>query len=150
RLRTPRARRRTHPRRRTRRRSSHVGDPGRSFRLCELAALVGAQLSGDPEARILGVNGLAEAQPGEVSFYANPRYRAALASTRATAVLVSSEPPSWPRGAARLTVLNPHLAFAKISAAFHPAARVPAGVAAGARVHPESRVHPEAAVLPGA
>ncbi|HEY8208487.1 MAG TPA: UDP-3-O-(3-hydroxymyristoyl)glucosamine N-acyltransferase [Myxococcaceae bacterium] len=124
--------------------------PGRSFGLAELASLVGAELRGDPEARIHGVNGLAEARPGDVSFYANPRYRAQLHATRASAVLASSDPPGCPQGAARLLVPNPHLAFAKVSAAFHPERRAPPGVAPGAHVHPEAKVHPEACVMAGA
>ena len=124
--------------------------PDRSFRLEELASLLGAELSGDPEARIHGVNGLSEAGPGELSFYANPRYRAQLQSTRASAVLVSGPSPGLPEGAARLTVPRPHLAFAKASAAFHPPRPVPPGIAPGAHVHPEANVHPDAAVLAGA
>ena len=123
---------------------------GRSFRLAELASLVGAELRGDPDARIVGVNGLAEAQPGEVSFYANPKYRAQLKATRASAVLASADPPGCPEGAARLLVPNPHLAFAKVSAAFHPERRPPPGIWAGAHVHPEAKVHPEACVMAGA
>ena len=118
-------------------------------RLGELAAHVGGELVGDSGLMITGLNGLAEANPGELSFYGNPRYRRQYEATRASAVLVGLD--ATPRdGVALVRVANPHLAFAKLSSLFHPRPTHVAGVRPGAHVHPEARVHPEATVMAGA
>ncbi|MGZ3461566.1 MAG: LpxD N-terminal domain-containing protein, partial [Archangium sp.] len=118
-------------------------------RLGELATHVGGELAGDAGLLITGLNGLAEAAPGELSFYGNPRYRRQFEATRASAVLVG--PDAEPReGVSLVRVSNPHLAFAKISSLFHPRPAYVAGVRPGAHVHPEARVHPEATVMAGA
>lgn len=118
-------------------------------RLGELAAHVGGELVGDSGLMITGLNGLAEANPGELSFYGNPRYRQQYEATRASAVLVGLD--ATPRdGVALVRVANPHLAFAKLSSLLHPRPTYVAGVRPGAHVHPEARVHPEATVMAGA
>jgi len=115
--------------------------------LAELAAHVGGTLRGDGSLLIRGVGGLAEAGPGELSFYGNPRYRDALLVTRAAAVLVPSGEPPLRTDLAVVQVEDPHLAFARISALFHPAETAPPGVSPSARVHPQARVHPDATVM---
>ncbi|MCY1021876.1 UDP-3-O-(3-hydroxymyristoyl)glucosamine N-acyltransferase [Pyxidicoccus sp. MSG2] len=123
--------------------------PSTPRRLGELAAHVGGELLGDPEQLIHGLNGLEEAGPGDVSFYGNVRYRRQFEASRASAVLVGTDTP--PRdGVALVRVPNPHLAYAKLLALFHPPSRPSPGVRPGAWVHPEATVHPAAAVLPGA
>lgn len=117
-------------------------------RLSELAACVAGQVEGNPGLEITGVNGLAEAGPTEISFYASGKYRSELETTRAGAVLASPEAKVLGRACVR--VHNPHLAFAKISALFNPRPSFPPGIRPGAQVHPEARVHPEAAVMPSA
>lgn len=118
-------------------------------RLEELAAHVGGQLEGDGSLLITGLNGLAEAGPGELSFYGNPRYRRQYETTRASAVLVGVDAPPRP-GLALVRVPNAHLAFAQVSALLHPRPVWPAGVSPGAHVHPQAQVHPQATVMAGA
>ncbi|HZA51889.1 MAG TPA: UDP-3-O-(3-hydroxymyristoyl)glucosamine N-acyltransferase, partial [Myxococcaceae bacterium] len=117
--------------------------------LSELASAVGGQVIGDPSLAIRGVNVLADAGPGELSFYGSTRYRAELEATRASAVLINGDTPSRD-GVTWVRVASPHLAFAKISAMFHPRPRFAPGIRPGAHVHPEANVHPEAAVMAGA
>jgi UDP-3-O-[3-hydroxymyristoyl] glucosamine N-acyltransferase len=118
-------------------------------RLGELATHVGGELAGDAGLLISGLNGLAEAAPGELSFYGNPRYRRQYEATQASAVLVG--PDAEPReGVSLVRVANPHLAFARLSSLFHPRPSYTAGVRPGAHVHAEARVHPEATVMAGA
>jgi UDP-3-O-[3-hydroxymyristoyl] glucosamine N-acyltransferase len=118
--------------------------------LSELAALVGGEVVGNPSSLITGVNGLAEAGPTEISFYANSRYRNRLATTRAAAVLVDAEPSAKHRdGISWVRVKNPHLAFAKVARLFAPPRSLAPGVRPGAHVHPQARVHPEATVMSG-
>ena len=126
---------------------------GPPLSLEDLAARVGARLEGVAAAGVLihGVRPLDEAGPQDVAFYANPRYKAALAATRAGAVLVSEDEAGLvPPGVARLVCAQPYLAFAKASALFHPEVRPPAGVQPGAHVHAGAAVDPTAHVGAGA
>ena len=117
--------------------------------LGELAAHVGGELLGDPSISITGVAGLAEAVPGQISFFANARYRAAFLEAKASAVLVGRDEPARP-GCALIRVDQPHLAYARVSQLFHPPRQHAAGIRPGAFVHPEAHVDPLATVLPGA
>lgn len=62
--------------------------------------LAGELLAGSPDTPIAGVSSLAEAEAGDIAFFANPKYLAALRRSRASAVLVPREFPSrqsrWP------------------------------------------------------
>jgi UDP-3-O-[3-hydroxymyristoyl] glucosamine N-acyltransferase len=124
--------------------------------LSELAREVEGTVRGDPELCISGVNVLADAKPGELSFFNNLRYRDALKSTRASAVLVSSPSVPLVEGLAAIVVADPYLSFAKISAVFHPPPRFAPGidprafVEAGAEVDPTATVMAFAYVGPGA
>ena len=71
---------------------------------------MGGELLGDAGLLIHGLNGLAEAGPGDVSFYGNTRYRRQYEATRASAVLVGADVPAR-EGVALIRVPNPHLAF---------------------------------------
>jgi UDP-3-O-[3-hydroxymyristoyl] glucosamine N-acyltransferase len=94
----------------------------------------GAALAQD----ITGVAALADAAPGDLSFFANPKYVAALRRSRASAVLVPAgfQPPP-PESGGRpanapvlIAVENPSLAFARFVARFAPSLAAPApGVA---------------------
>jgi UDP-3-O-[3-hydroxymyristoyl] glucosamine N-acyltransferase len=118
-------------------------------RLGDLATHVGGELLGDPAQAIRGLNGLAEAETGDLSFYGNPRYRRQYEATRASAVLVG--PDAAPRaGVSLVRVANPHLAFARLLELFHPRRSHPPGVRLGAIVHPGAVVHLEATVMAGA
>ncbi len=115
--------------------------------VAELAARVGGEVDGDGGIRIDRVRGLEDAGPGDVSFYANRRYRAAFEATRAGAVIV--EPgETAPAGKTLLRVRNAYLAFAKISTLFHPPREAVPEIAPEAVVHPTARVHPSAQVMP--
>ncbi|MBI5546377.1 MAG: UDP-3-O-(3-hydroxymyristoyl)glucosamine N-acyltransferase, partial [Deltaproteobacteria bacterium] len=119
----------------------------RSWSLGELAEVVGGAVRGDPTLTITGVASLAEAQPGELAFYNNPRYRAALASTRACAVLIHEASADLVRGPAALVVADPYLSFARISAVVHPRPQPEAGIDARAVVEPGAQIDPSATVM---
>jgi len=106
---------------------------------------------GDASRLITGVNGLAEASPNEVSFYANRRYRKRLEETRAGAVLVDAEASmARPDGMSWVRVRNAHLAFAKIARLFSATPAFSPGIHPGAAVDPRAEVDPQAVVMSGA
>jgi UDP-3-O-[3-hydroxymyristoyl] glucosamine N-acyltransferase len=113
-----------------------------------VAELVGGSLiQGDPDGIITGINSLAEAGPGEMSFLGNPRYAPQAATTRATALLVAPDFTGQLDGKALIQVANPTLAFSLVIKQFAPTLRpvVPgvhptAVIAASAKFDP-TKVH---------
>ena len=59
--------------------------------LGEIASLVSGELIGDGSVKIRGVAGIEEAKTGDLTFLANPAYRAYLEKTGASAVIVGKE-----------------------------------------------------------
>ncbi len=115
--------------------------------LAELAALVGGGVSGDGQLAIGGVAPLETAGPGQLSFFANRKYRAAFEASRAGAVVVEQD-EEVPAGRTVLRAPGAYLAFARISALFNPPAPVEPGVSPQAAVHPSASVDPSAQVGP--
>ena len=89
------------------------------MKLSDLATKLSATLEGDPTLEISGVAGIEDATPGTLTFLANRKYRSALATSKASAVLVATEevPPSM----SALRSKNPYLDFARAIELFHPA-----------------------------
>ena len=89
--------------------------------------LGGKLLSGPAETSLSGLNSLADAGAGELSFFSNPKYLGALRQSRASAVLVPRgfEPPAeLPPALALVAVDSPSLAFAQLLERFAPPAAV--------------------------
>lgn len=115
--------------------------------LVELAGHLGAELHGDPELRVCGIGTLQGAKPGDVSFFANPRYRSQLKSTKASAVILAADALSLCPVAA-LVLDNPYLGFARAAAFFAPRKARPVGIHATAWVSPDAVVHESAWIGP--
>jgi UDP-3-O-[3-hydroxymyristoyl] glucosamine N-acyltransferase len=117
-------------------------------RLSDIVSVLGGeQLGGDP--LIDSVGSLAEARGGAIGFLANPRYRAQLGSTRASAVILGEserDATALPRIVAR----NPYAYYARVVQHLHPRPPVVAGVHPTAIIDASARVDPSAAVGPGA
>jgi UDP-3-O-[3-hydroxymyristoyl] glucosamine N-acyltransferase len=109
-----------------------------SLTVAEIAAKLGGSFDGDGSARIEGVAGLRDAIPGLISFLANPRYEAEVATTKASAVLVG-EGWSGSASAAVIRVRDPNAAFAEVVSWFAKLAPPPL-----------PGVHPTAIIAPGA
>ena len=79
----------------------------------DVAGWVSGRVEGDGAVSITGVAALKDAGPGDVSFLANPRYAAAVADTRASAVVVGAD---WTgeTAATLIRVADPDAAFAEI------------------------------------
>ncbi|QOJ31315.1 MAG: UDP-3-O-(3-hydroxymyristoyl)glucosamine N-acyltransferase [Gammaproteobacteria bacterium] len=107
--------------------------------LAALAVRHGCELHGDPDVTVDHVATLAAAGPGALAFLANPRYRAQLAGTRASAVVLDAESAAACPTAC-LVSSNPYLAYARLAADLHPLPPPRPGVAAGARVAESARL----------
>lgn len=113
-----------------------------AYRLQELADLLDAELSGDPDHLITGLGTLEAGLSDQLSFLANNNYQKYLPATRAGAVLLKSDQaeqcPSH-----SLIVDNPYVAFAKASQLFDPMAESTPGI------HPSAIVHPSVSIGDG-
>jgi len=95
--------------------------------VAHIAELLGGTVRGDGATIITGISSLTEAQPGDISFLANPKYAPFLAETRASAVLVAA--PQAADQLVQIVVTNPDHAFARLVATYGPqSAKMPVGV----------------------
>ena len=126
-----------------------------AYTLGELAQRFTLNLQGDAQLRIAGVCALAPGKPGHLSFCADPRRRAELAATQASAVVIHSRDAQQFGGSALLAA-NPELAFARIarlfdtSKRFTPGQHAAAAVAPGAVVGAGCWIGPHAVIEDGA
>ena len=144
----------------------------RRVTLRELADRLGCQLHGSGDLIIERVTTLDLAGPGDISFLANKKYAAQVATTRASAVILGNDAPEAP--CATLRAKDPYLAFAGAVALLAPDDRPAAGISphaliaddavlgagvsigpfacigAGAAIGARTVVHPHAVVYPGA
>jgi UDP-3-O-[3-hydroxymyristoyl] glucosamine N-acyltransferase len=90
------------------------------MKLSELAVLTAARMDGDSgELEITGAAGLDDAQPGDVTFLANPRYTSRVNTTQASAIYLS-EDARIDREIPILRAANPYLAYTRALRLFHP------------------------------
>ncbi len=108
------------------------------MRLRELAERLGCRLEGDGDVEIVRVASIEDAGPGDVTFLANAKYAAALASTRASAVIARGDVAAG--GAAMLRTEEPYLAFARAVGLFAPLWRPAPGVHAMAAVAADAQI----------
>jgi UDP-3-O-[3-hydroxymyristoyl] glucosamine N-acyltransferase len=113
-----------------------------------LAALVGA--GAVDERLVSGVAPLQTAGPEDVSFLDNRRYADLLSATKAGAVIVHPDfAAKVPAGAALIVTPEPYVAWAKISALFHPFPEVLPGIHPSAIVDPAAEIDFSAEIGPG-
>jgi UDP-3-O-[3-hydroxymyristoyl] glucosamine N-acyltransferase len=116
--------------------------------LKELASFLGGRVIGDENAVVRGLGTLDEATEGQITFLANPKYAAKVATTRATAVVLS--PGAERYGKNVIEVKNPYLAFAKLLSVFHVLPLVPKGVMEGAMIGKDVVLGDDITIYPGA
>ncbi|HXZ11951.1 MAG TPA: UDP-3-O-(3-hydroxymyristoyl)glucosamine N-acyltransferase [Candidatus Sulfotelmatobacter sp.] len=116
------------------------------MKLGRIAEVLGCELEGDARLEITGVAGIEDAGPGELTFLANRKYRSALETTRASAILVAHD--GTPCRIAALRSANPYLDFARAIELFHPAPAFPPGIHSTAVVAKSAKVGPGAHIGP--
>jgi UDP-3-O-[3-hydroxymyristoyl] glucosamine N-acyltransferase len=115
-------------------------------KLRELAARLECRLEGDGDLDVMRVAGIQDAQPGDVTFLANPKYEKLLATTRATAVILKEEAPPAP--CAMLRARDPYLAFARAVSLFAPVSRPAPGIHAMAAIAADAHLGTDVSVGP--
>ncbi|MDR3512161.1 MAG: UDP-3-O-(3-hydroxymyristoyl)glucosamine N-acyltransferase [Caulobacteraceae bacterium] len=117
--------------------------------LRELAELTGATLADSARAdlAIAAVAPLERAGPDQISFFADRRYAADLAATRAAACfLAPAQADRAPEGVVRLITPEPQVAYTYAAARLHRPRTIPAGPA----VHPTATLEEDVTLAPGA
>ena len=115
-------------------------------KLREIAAQLECRLEGDGEIEILRVAGIEQAQPGDLTFFVNPKYGAHLRATAASAVILSEKADAAP--CAMLRIANPYLAWAKAVELLVPRPAVAPGIHPSASVTPSATIAPDASIGP--
>ena len=114
--------------------------------LGELARRLQCPVEGDSGIEIHRVAKIETAGPGDVTFLANPKYAAALASTKASAVIAAATVEGAP--CAIIRSATPYLTFARAAQALSPERRPEPGVHPRAWVDAEAVVDPTASIGP--
>jgi UDP-3-O-[3-hydroxymyristoyl] glucosamine N-acyltransferase len=124
------------------------------LKLRDVADRIECRPEGDGELDIRRVTAIEDAGPGDLTFFANPKYAAELRHTRASAVILGEHAEAAP--CAMLRVTHPYLAFARAMELFSGATRPPAGVnrladvAASATIAADASIGPFVSVGEGA
>jgi UDP-3-O-[3-hydroxymyristoyl] glucosamine N-acyltransferase len=123
-----------------------------SFTLAEIAAIAKPRTTaGSTAETIRGIASLESAQPGDISFLGNPKYRSSVASTRASIVLL---PPGYSGdpgpNQVHMTVDNPSIVLARLCSRIEQSLwpRPEPGIHATAVVAPDASVAPSATIGP--
>lgn len=108
------------------------------MKLREIAERLGCELEGDGDMEITGVAGIEDAEPGQLTFLANPRYRAAVKTTRASAILAAADAGPMPLAVLRSS--NPYLDFARAIEFFYQPPKFAPGIHPTAVIAPSARI----------
>jgi len=113
------------------------------MKLGEIARALGCELRGDGDVEVVDVAPVEDAPPGTLTFLADRRLAAKLATSRAAAVLLPLDAPDLPLPSLRAA--HPYLAFIAAIELFHPSPPRPAPA-----VHPTAVIAATAELGPGA
>lgn len=109
------------------------------MKLSELAALTSARVEGDPNTEIVGAAGLDEAQPGHITFLANPRYTPRVSATAASAIY-AAEDARIEKEIPVLRAADPYLAYTRALRLFHQEPVINFGIHSTAVIDETARV----------
>ena len=114
--------------------------------LRDLQKKFGGECVGEVVHPLSGVGSIERASPTDITFLANPKYRAALATSHAGAVIIGpidhniTDKP-------KLLVKNPYAVFAQVAQLFSPPSTFAAGIHANAVVGIGTKIAASAKVL---
>ena len=114
--------------------------------LKKIASLVGGNVIGNDSFIIEGINSLDVASQGEISFFADRKYKGSLRKTKASAIIVSEENLLF-KGP-QVVVSNPALAYAKVASIFAPPVPRYPGISEQAVLHDSTRIGKDVSIYP--
>ncbi|MDQ5984389.1 MAG: UDP-3-O-acylglucosamine N-acyltransferase [Syntrophus sp. SKADARSKE-3] len=113
----------------------------------EIAAFLSGRVIGDPKTVILNLSGIDEADTGDLTFIANPKYRDRLETTGASAILVG--PDTVYSGKNLIIVDDPYTAFGRLLRLFYSETEMRKGISGQAFIDANADVSKDAVVYPG-
>ena len=114
--------------------------------LKKIASLVGGNVIGNDSFIIEGINSLDAAVQGEISFFADRKYKESLGKTKASAIIVSEENLLF-KGP-QVVVSNPALAYARVASIFVPPVPRYPGISEQAVLHDSTRIGKDVSIYP--
>jgi UDP-3-O-[3-hydroxymyristoyl] glucosamine N-acyltransferase len=126
-----------------------------SYTLSEIVAQLGGRVLGDATVRVSQISTLEKAQPHQISFLTNSKYRAQLASTKAGAVILADAEADT-TALPRIISDNAYAYFAKVSALLNPLPEAKPGIhpsaviGAGAKIDVTASIAATAVIGAGA
>jgi UDP-3-O-[3-hydroxymyristoyl] glucosamine N-acyltransferase len=93
--------------------STSDGTTKRKRNIGEIARYLGGEVVGDAAVEVAGIASIEEAKPGDLTFLANPKYRAFLNTTSASAIIVGPDDDVSKCQKPLIKHKNPYLAFAR-------------------------------------
>ena len=112
------------------------------YTLSQIVEQLGGKLIGS-DAEITAVAPAVRAAATEITFLANPKYKAEAEESAAAAIIVSPKAAEHFPGRNLIVADDPYLYFAKVARLFHPI------VAPRAGVHPTAVIEPTATITAG-
>jgi UDP-3-O-[3-hydroxymyristoyl] glucosamine N-acyltransferase len=116
------------------------------FSLKEIAQKLGGNVIGDDGVMIKGINSLEAAGQGEISFFADQRYKQNMAKTKASAVIVQGKSDLF--NGPQVIVGNPMLAYARVTNLFAQPLPRYSGISDRAVVHENSSIGKNVSIYP--
>ncbi len=117
--------------------------------LKQLEQITGGTLHGDAEATVSSVAAMDKAQPGQVTFMSNPRYKKQLAECQASVVMVKESELELCTGNV-LVVADPYVAFAKVAQALDVPEKPATGISEAAFIAADATLGENVSVGPNA
>lgn len=111
----------------------------------DIAALIGAEVIGDPDAVATGLNEIHKVRPGDITFSDVKKYYQKAFKSRASFVIIN-EKVEAPEGKTLLFVEDPFRAFNTLVRRFSPVRRNLAAISLSATVHPTAFLEPNVVV----
>lgn len=110
-----------------------------ALRLIDLANHIQARLYGNGDIVITRISSITRAQPGDITFFKDYRFRSQLSSCSASAVILAETDLCFcPPTAVALVVENPHLAYVKVAQLLDFTPKLDSKIASGAQIAPDA------------
>lgn len=120
----------------------------KTLTLKEIALALDANLLGNPDEKISGINGILEAGKGDITFLANPKYKEHLPLCQASAVIVTKDVSV--EGINLLQADNPRMAYAKMLSLLFPPKSENSELSNQAFISPSAEIGEKVTIYPGA
>ncbi len=119
----------------------------KTLTLKEIAVALDAELAGNPEEEITGINGIMEAERGDITFLANPVYKDHLPLCKASAVIVGKDVSV--DGINLIQTENPRLAYSQVIGLMFPPKKEDPGISEKAMIDPSANIGDKCTIYPG-